>query len=1170
MRNLYLVLMVVTSHLLVAQNYEKLNGPYGGGTKVYEGKGGVLFQFLEGNKLFYRSTDNGTTWRYFSFPTNATYYKVEIGGDGNLYYLVFSDLYKSTNDGMSWSKLSLPANTLGEKITALKDGTLILYGENQIFTSANNGQSWTLTGFNGEVKRFFPSKNQDWVFAISTQKLWLSKDKGTNWNEFYADAFGVDLFCFAEASNTNVLIAANEFIWRWDTSGNLLVKSNVLRTTNSDVHMALATSGRLFAYEYDRTYYSDDLGVQWKAFPTNPAYPFVFHSLAATSGNTIFGVRQYGSLYKTSDSGLTWNFSAYGMQEAKVIELDFIAPRQFTALTNDGLFFTEDDGKNWELIARSKSTLSDLNKNNVSLLGNELYYMDGSDLYYLSNPTSGPIKRTHAILNQGKSFNIHSNAVSSSLFVYDISGMHLSKDKGISWTNIQLPGIHQLYSFPNGHLLAASETSVFRSEDDGSSWMKVFEFPDKNVSLFTIVGNDFNTAYIQVANPKGNQLYYSDDNGQSWTLSSILNGNPLSLANLSRFASSNTGQLFLPYSLSSDRIYASTADRKGLRAFGDVIEDIYGAYVGSDQKLYVTSVGLFRSILPVSSTKVLQGHAFSDDNKNCKLDLGELSVGGALVRASNASENLAGVSDALGRFYLPLNSGDYTLEIMTNNHYWKSCKINVNASQYNFSNILDLGVTEEKICPYLEVDAQASFFRRCFESDISVHYYNSGTAIASNAYVDITLDEFLDYVSSSIPLVSQNGRIFRFDLGNLERFTGGNFSIKVKVNCDAKLGDGHCVEAHIYPDSLCVPSSFAKIRTSAECLGDSIRLIIRNVGNGAMSAAKNWWVADVSKLSSKLDVFDSGTFFLDAGQEYSKTILARGRVIFSAEQDELYPSSQSSTTEIISCALNPAPGLPPLRITNQDEEEPYISKFCLQNRGSFDPNDITGFPQGLTDRKYIDAEQELEYLIRFQNTGTDTAFTVRVENQIRREQLDLSTFIPGASSHPYRYLVTPEGKLMFSFSNIQLPDSNIHEKASHGFVQYRIRPVQKLLKGTKVYNDATIYFDFNDGVNTNVEFHTLGFPVQVNTKDEPQLSINELVLNPNPTTSEVRIQWNQTQQASFYYVHIYNEHFQKVEERKLLDIAKSIDVAQLPQGMYYLVLQSETGEMLGTGKLIRK
>lgn len=57
------------------------------------------------------------------------------------------------------------------------------------------------------------------------------------------------------------------------------------------------------------------------------------------------------------------------------------------------------------------------------------------------------------------------------------------------------------------------------------------------------------------------------------------------------------------------------------------------------------------------------------------------------------------------------------------------------------------------------------------------------------------------------------------------------------------------------------------------------------------------------------------------------------------------------------------------------------------------------------------------YTIRFQNTGTDTAFTVRLEDYLDAN-LDLSTFKVISSSHPNSVSLLSSGKLTFLFENI--------------------------------------------------------------------------------------------------------------------------------------------------------
>ena len=62
----------------------------------------------------------------------------------------------------------------------------------------------------------------------------------------------------------------------------------------------------------------------------------------------------------------------------------------------------------------------------------------------------------------------------------------------------------------------------------------------------------------------------------------------------------------------------------------------------------------------------------------------------------------------------------------------------------------------------------------------------------------------------------------------------------------------------------------------------------------------------------------------------------------------------------------------------------------------------------------------------------------------------------------------------FIFNNIQLPDSNVNEPASHGFVKFKINQRANNPLGTVIENKAGIYFDFNEAVITNSTHHVLG------------------------------------------------------------------------------------------------
>lgn len=65
------------------------------------------------------------------------------------------------------------------------------------------------------------------------------------------------------------------------------------------------------------------------------------------------------------------------------------------------------------------------------------------------------------------------------------------------------------------------------------------------------------------------------------------------------------------------------------------------------------------------------------------------------------------------------------------------------------------------------------------------------------------------------------------------------------------------------------------------------------------------------------------------------------------------------------------------------------------------PNDKKEFPIGFTHQNIIAPNTRLEYLVRFQNTGNDTAFTVYVIDALD-QNLNVESFEMGAASHPYQ------------------------------------------------------------------------------------------------------------------------------------------------------------------------
>ncbi|MEO6669515.1 MAG: T9SS type A sorting domain-containing protein [Ferruginibacter sp.] len=132
-------------------------------------------------------------------------------------------------------------------------------------------------------------------------------------------------------------------------------------------------------------------------------------------------------------------------------------------------------------------------------------------------------------------------------------------------------------------------------------------------------------------------------------------------------------------------------------------------------------------------------------------------------------------------------------------------------------------------------------------------------------------------------------------------------------------------------------------------------------------------------------------------------------------------------------------------------------------RGSYDPNDKSATP--VLSPTQVANGNYIYYTIRFQNTGTDTAFNVVITDTLN-SQLQAATLQVINTSHPAKITVTGNA-VSFEFLNILLPDSNVNELKSHGYVTFRIKPQATVALNSSIPNIAAIYFDYNSPVITN-------------------------------------------------------------------------------------------------------
>ena len=248
-----------------------------------------------------------------------------------------------------------------------------------------------------------------------------------------------------------------------------------------------------------------------------------------------------------------------------------------------------------------------------------------------------------------------------------------------------------------------------------------------------------------------------------------------------------------------------------------------------------------------------------------------------------------------------------------------------------------------------------------------------------------------------------------------------------------------------------------------------------------------------------------------------------------------------------------------------DDADDFIDIDCKANTASSDPNDKQAFPLGYGSQHFIEPLTPIEYQIRFQNTGNDTAFTVQVIDTLSA-WLDPATIRAGASSHPYIFDLDGTGVAHFLFDNIMLPDSNINEPASHGFVKFTITPRATAPLGTYIYNKGEIYFDYNDAVVTNTTYHRIGHNFIALGLWQPVVPEAAVDIAPNPFSRETVL----TIKGKHYdqlQLQVYDFTGKEVLEMESASNIFKIKSFNAPAGNYFFTIR-QSGQIIGNGKLI--
>ncbi|HRI59890.1 MAG TPA: hypothetical protein PK228_09205 [Saprospiraceae bacterium] len=1037
-------------------NWQPLGGPDGPGwvQDIEIAPSGEYF--LANEKDVYHSVDGGVTWAVI--PTSDPNYPpgwrdMTILPDGTLIAIQGTKVYRSApGDNFLTEVHEQPQGGFFlNQVQHTFDGTLFGwdYDFKMVLTSSDQGSSWdTLYNFTSPVYQYngFSINGNGKNYAVSPQRIIRFDENGgntVNINIFpgqlqvpfsHGIAYLPDEDALVVAAGSQLRITYDDGN-NWDT---LPAPSPVITFTGMYYDQF---NSRLFACFKDTIWVTSTLGTSWDVFlPLGKSTDGGRYALVSDAGDrmllSVVSCDQR-DLLRSENGGQTWT-SMRGQFHNEMTD-EIMRDHQGNLYAHTCLstwLRSVDNGESWEILRPGPDTYAvyDLLVTHEGVL----FATDYTDGVFRSLDHGANWQLLNAVSYSSQLYEGGDGAI---YLITSQGNSYISDNLGVSWKDLGYLNQNRFFTHPDGSLyrLATVNNTLLRSNDHGFTWAPVTGLIPANM--------DFNSVFycapngdIYVSNLQGGGTFVTTDH--------FATGNLISGTAKKMVADYESNLFGIGFSNEFIQLDFNTGSWKSVDS--PLGYDLLAVDIDRDQYLYIggTKGVIHRSAEPTTTYGTLTGRVEVVDDCN---DANGSTLPGLLVKAEGANGTfITSTAFANNTFRLFVPQGDYNLSVVPKNAFYENCQPPLPVIVPSPDTPL-LTIREKALCPYLRVNSTNGILRRCFESNYTITWCNDGTADATDAYLEVTLDSFFQFVSASLPVSSVNGNTLSFDLGDLAPGQCGNLQLKVKVSCDAALGQIHCLTTHIFPDELCLP----ELDTTA------------------------------------------------------------------------------------------------------------IYQECAPNVGSFDPNDKTAFVNGREESEEFLEGADLDFLIRFQNTGTDTAFRVVVQDRLS-PLLDAETFQPLSASHPYHWELQPdpatgEHIVRFIFDNILLPDSNINEAASHGFVKFAVQPKLIALQQGPIQNSADIFFDYNPPVKTN----TVSLKYVQPTISTIQPAVLPVKIAPQPFREYALIELDYQGDCLFQ---LFDLHGRLLREDQATGGRYRVEREQLPSGMYICRFVSD-GSIVAAGKL---
>jgi hypothetical protein len=581
-------------------------------------------------------------------------------------------------------------------------------------------------------------------------------------------------------------------------------------------------------------------------------------------------------------------------------------------------------------------------------------------------------------------------------------------------------------------------------------------------------------------------------------------------------------------------------------------------------------------------TNYLAGQLYNDANNDCLPQNNEAPLKDWLIRVSSPDFTRFATTDNNGNYQIMVDTGVYELRVFPPNNYWSNCAgatQTVTVASFFDTITTNVGMRKDELCPYNEVDIQTPILRRCANNTYTVRYCNSGTAPSPDTKVLVIKSPELSIVSATQPFTQQGDSLF-FSVGGVASGNCGDFEIVAFLDCNVDLTSAHCMSAHITPDEYCGTSSNwdgAIIRADAKCVDGKVQLSLKNIGTGVNNDAIEYVIVEEIIVlfvppNSSAPISGAVSQLLPSGPDSLVfETPANGKTYrIIGEQTDGYPGMSVPTAAIEGCKTDTTSQVSTGFYTMfpEDDAEPFRATDCQEAyETNFNPDFLKrGHPKGYQEPHYIKPETGIDYLIHFQNTGSDTVHQVIVRDTLS-PWLDPASVRPGTASHPYTYTVYGGGIVQFTLLNINLLPSG--SSNSDGYVKFRVSQKPNLTCETEILNRAAIWYDFNAPVLTNETWHTVCdtfYEVSVQTTNIHFPGAG-LKVYPNPFVEQATFEVTGVQ-ANTFFLEVIDLQGRSVFNQTTTDSKFQLHGHQLPTGVLFYRLAAD-GKPVASGTMLR-